>query len=336
MAKALCSLRALRVKAALQRAPGASRADVLGSSKILAAAIGSNCLVLVTSTGLLLRWTVPGPPPTRASQCVSLLPRLLKSRDSDKEFKDVMHKLFVDFSGWHVVVSVASNASIDAPGSAWYVHGTAAKPRELKKTKRAVIESVAWNRTDGDSEDTGRALFGTRDGKILGMRLTRAAGSKSSTARLIEAHMLYSLDPAVSVRGLSQIQFPSDASKFHIMAVASPPPPETRGKEDATGGRRRSSTSVSMTRFYEFVGGPDPYSVFDAYTKKDRPIRPKSRGLHMTTASSMASPCQLEVYSRRGEGSTVERAFAILSGRTVCYGHFHFVRTCDHANAHSS
>ena len=37
---------------------GASRSEVLGTSKVLAAAIGSNCLILVMNSGLMARWRV--------------------------------------------------------------------------------------------------------------------------------------------------------------------------------------------------------------------------------------------------------------------------------------
>ena len=197
----LVRLQGLKVRTALQRAPGASRADVLGKSEVLCCAIGSNCLVIVTSSGRLIRWTVPGPPPTMASQCVDLLPRLLSRSPRGTEFADVVRDVHLDFSGWHAIVTVSASKTDRNTQSTWYVHGTATKPRELRKLKHHVVKSVAWNRSNGDSEKTSQILMGTSTGCILGMQLDRVSGSKSSTARLIDVHVLYKME--ASVRGFT-------------------------------------------------------------------------------------------------------------------------------------
>ena len=163
--------------------------------------IGSNCLVIVTSSGRLIRWTVPGPPPTMASQCVDLLPRLLSRSPRGTEFADVVRDVHLDFSGWHAIVTVSASKTDRNTQSTWYVHGTATKPRELRKLKHHVVKSVAWNRSNGDSEKTSQILMGTSTGCILGMQLDRVSGSKSSTARLIEVHVLYKME--ASVRGFT-------------------------------------------------------------------------------------------------------------------------------------
>lgn len=299
----LVQLQPLRVRTALQRAPGASRADVMGTTEVKCCAIGSNCLVIVTSSGRLIRWTVPGPPPTMESQCVNLLPRLLSRSPRGTEFTDVVRDIHLDFSGWHAIVTVSTSKSDRTTQSTWYIHGTATKPRELRKLKHHVVRTVAWNRANGDSENTSQILMGTSAGCILGMQLDRVSGSKSSTARLIDVHVLYQMKKPAPICGLYQTEFPHQSDKSYVILMTSPPPSSSKGN------KRSSFSEISMAQFHEFVGGPTPFEMFKPYSSSSS-CRPKTRGLHIVTSSD-DTKCQLEVY---------EDNFTILSERLICYG----------------
>lgn len=59
-----------------------------------------------------------------------------------------MHKVFVDFTGNHVIVTTVA-------GDCYYLHSSKSKVVNLKRFSEYHIESVAWNRAEGSESSTG-------------------------------------------------------------------------------------------------------------------------------------------------------------------------------------
>jgi len=78
----------------------------------------------------------------------------------DKGRNDVIFKLHVDPSGYHLIIG-------GNQGDNWYLPvARSLKPRILTMTKGARIESVCWDKEGSDDASTGNILVGTSRGGI--------------------------------------------------------------------------------------------------------------------------------------------------------------------------
>ena len=59
-----------------------------------------------------------------------------------------MHKVFIDFTGNHVIITTVA-------GDCYYLHSSKSKVVNLKRFSDYHIESVAWNRAEGTESSTG-------------------------------------------------------------------------------------------------------------------------------------------------------------------------------------
>ena len=59
-----------------------------------------------------------------------------------------MHKVFIDFTGNHVIITTVA-------GDCYYLHSSKSKVVNLKRFSDYHIESVAWNRVEGTESSTG-------------------------------------------------------------------------------------------------------------------------------------------------------------------------------------
>lgn len=155
---------------------------------------------------------------TRADQIIRMtIPR--------NEF--TLHKVFVDPSGRHIVVT-------STQGENWYLFKGWKKPKLLKSFKM-VIESMAWNKTallsSGGSTSSREILIGARNGTIYEGLLDAEEDFFKSPDRHIQS--VYSTQERQPITGI----------KFDIF----PPQQGTKALVIAT----------TPSRIYQFVGSPD-------------------------------------------------------------------------------
>lgn len=73
---------------------------------------------------------------------------------------DAIHRIFLDPTGSHLIVAMEREES-------YYLHASWKKPKLLAKMKGIVIESVAWDKSNTDTTNTGAILIGTKNGQIF-------------------------------------------------------------------------------------------------------------------------------------------------------------------------
>lgn len=76
-----------------------------------------------------------------------------------KPGSDKIHKLFLDPTGRHLIISMSSQEN-------YYLNRNSKKPKSLGKMKGIQIDSVAWNRQNTTDNSTGAILIGTSKGLI--------------------------------------------------------------------------------------------------------------------------------------------------------------------------
>ncbi|RDB29177.1 Vacuolar protein sorting-associated protein 18 [Hypsizygus marmoreus] len=138
-----------------------------------------------------------------------------------------IHKLFMDPSGWHIVIT-------STQGENWYMFRTWKKPRQLKGFKM-VIESIAWNKaallSASHSTSTREILIGTRNGAIYEAVLDAEEDFFKSQERYLQS--VFSLPERHPITGIKFDLFPPSDPKKALVIVTTP------------------------SRIYQFVGAPD-------------------------------------------------------------------------------
>ncbi|KAJ8269898.1 hypothetical protein GJAV_G00108020 [Gymnothorax javanicus] len=81
-----------------------------------------------------------------------------------------VHKLFLDHTGSHLVISLQSSECL-------YLNRNTQKVRSLSRWKGHLIDSVAWNRVFGTEASTGPILVGTSQGLIMEAEISTSEGS---------------------------------------------------------------------------------------------------------------------------------------------------------------
>mmetsp|Transcript_1320 Transcript_1320/g.3893 ORF Transcript_1320/g.3893 Transcript_1320/m.3893 type:complete len:989 (-) Transcript_1320:17-2983(-) len=179
-------------------------------------AIASNVFLMATEDGTVLRG------------------HLLDGSDVE-EFRltakkgEKLHSLFLDPTGNHAVLSMANGETL-----LW--HSSHKTPRPAKKIAGFLIESIAWNREEGEAESSGPVLLGASDGSIYEAAMEQ--GRDSACRRL------HKLDDRTAVRGL----------EFEVL----------HGAGGAEGEQRLLvlASSANPLRFYRMEGGPDFETLF--------------------------------------------------------------------------
>jgi vacuolar protein sorting-associated protein 18 len=158
-------------------------------------------------------------------------PTLCDEIEISRRHQDVIHKVFVDPTGTHVLVALQG-------GETHYIHKSSTKARKLAKWSGAAVECVAFDRRRGSDSTTRSILVGTQSGDIYEALLDSSGKDKPFT-------LLYSLGAHLPVASLL---FETPAFAVHaeskllvLAAVASP------------------------TRLYTFVGGPSFETLFKQY-----------------------------------------------------------------------
>lgn len=141
-----------------------------------------------------------------------------------------IHKLFLDPSGRHLIIS-------STQGENWYLYRGWKKPRQLKSFKM-VVESVAWNKAAllgaTHSTSTKEILIGGRNGTIYEAVLDAQEDFFKSQERYFQS--VFTLPERHPVTGLSFDFFPPMDQRRALVLV------------------------TTATRIYQFVGTPDKRS----------------------------------------------------------------------------
>jgi vacuolar protein sorting-associated protein 18 len=158
-------------------------------------------------------------------------PTVCDEIEISRRHQDVIHRVFVDPTGTHVLVALQG-------GETHYVHKSSTKARKLAKWSGAAVQCVAFDRRKGSDSTTRSILVGTQNGDIYEAMLDNSGKDKPFT-------LLYSLGASQPVASLL---FETPAFAVHaeskllvLAAVASP------------------------TRLYTFVGGPSFEALFRQY-----------------------------------------------------------------------
>ena len=176
------------------------------SSDMLAMGLASNLIVLIELS--------------HAEQVVKVqIPR--------KPSEMSIHKLFMDPSGRHIIVT-------STQGENWYLYRSWRKPRQLKGFKM-VIESVAWNKSallsSTHSTSTREILIGARNGTIYEAALDAEEDFFKSHERHIQS--IFSLPERHPITGIKFDYFPPADPKKALVLI------------------------TTATRIYQFVGSID-------------------------------------------------------------------------------
>ncbi|MBN3326234.1 VPS18 protein, partial [Atractosteus spatula] len=81
-----------------------------------------------------------------------------------------VHKLFLDPTGAHLVISLTSSECL-------YLNRNTQKVRSLSRWKGHLIESIAWNKLLGTETNTGPILAGTTQGHIFEAEISASEGA---------------------------------------------------------------------------------------------------------------------------------------------------------------
>ncbi|XP_062858441.1 vacuolar protein sorting-associated protein 18 homolog isoform X3 [Trichomycterus rosablanca] len=98
-----------------------------------------------------------------------------------------VHKLFLDPTGSHLVISLTTNECV-------YLNRNTQKVRNLSRWRGHLIESVAWNKQFGTETNTGPILVGTSQGVIFEAEISASEGSLFNTNPDQYFRQVHSLD----------------------------------------------------------------------------------------------------------------------------------------------
>ncbi|XP_006454639.1 hypothetical protein AGABI2DRAFT_176125 [Agaricus bisporus var. bisporus H97] len=156
--------------------------------------------------------------------------QVIKIPINRKPTEMTLHKLFVDPSGRHVIIT-------SMQGENWYLYRNWKKPRMLKGFKM-VIESVAWNKaallSSTHSTSTKEILIGARNGTIYEAVLDAEEDLFKSQERYLQS--VFSLPERHPITGI----------KFDYF--------------NPVDGRKALVVVTTTTRIYQFVGSVDKKS----------------------------------------------------------------------------
>lgn len=85
-----------------------------------------------------------------------------------------VHKLFLDPTGSHLVISLTTNECV-------YLNRNTQKVRSLSRWRGHLIESIGWNKLIGSETNTGPILVGTSQGIIFEAEISASEGSLFNT-----------------------------------------------------------------------------------------------------------------------------------------------------------
>lgn len=212
-----------------------------------------------------------------------------------KKQGDQIHRVFMDPTGTHVIISMQSAEN-------WYLHSSWTKTKFLTKMKGLIVNCVAWNKRNSDPCTTREILFGTDSGGIFE---TCIESREKLFVECKEKNFgpVYNMGDTVSVTGLEFCRFPpapSEPPKYLVLAT-------------------------TPTRIYQFIGGPSFLNIFEHYVDhaefQDIPGDLSHSVLQLYTQTTKARDGSV------GMGLPATRLpteFAWLTGPGIFYGRLSF------------
>ena len=202
--------------------------------RIQAFAVANRTMIAATMEGTLRRSKFSS---TRVEEFA--LPRIgttktiLESADMVPATK--VHRVFVDPTGSHVVLSTVS-------GSIYYLHADSIALKPISGLHGDIrVESLSWDRGMLTPQCTGPVLLGTNQGSLYMFEI-------KSNGELLPASLLFRLDVASPIDSIKFERFPDNPKRLYVMCATTTP-----------------------HRFYEFVGNASNVrNLFENYNKNDR------------------------------------------------------------------
>jgi len=187
-----------------------------------------------------------------------------------------IHKIFTDPTGHHVIIS-----SLD--GNCYYLHSSTNRMKSLRQLKGVQIESVAWDRQNGNERSSGRILLGSSQGVLFEAVL-------DTTDRHVK--QVYDLNDRVPITGLEFQIFPSYSA-------------------DKTAAKPKYFIMLTThIRYYQFVGTGQTFDeVFAPYNQ---------RPLTFTELLSETSNSELHFFAQPYHA--MAKKFAWLNGAGIFHG----------------
>ena len=202
--------------------------------RIQAFAVANRTMIAATMEGTLRRTQFSS---TRVEEFA--LPRIgttktiLESADMVPATK--VHRVFVDPTGSHVVLSTVS-------GSIYYLHADSIALKPISGLHGDIrVESLSWDRGMLTPQCTGPVLLGTNQGSLYMFEI-------KSNGELLPISLLFRLDITSPIDSINFERFPDNPKRLYVMCATTAP-----------------------HRFYEFVGNASNVrNLFENYNKKDR------------------------------------------------------------------
>eukprot|EP01027_Heterolobosea_sp_BB2_P018279 GEZU01025771.1.p1 GENE.GEZU01025771.1~~GEZU01025771.1.p1 ORF type:complete len:926 (+),score=222.24 GEZU01025771.1:26-2779(+) len=199
---------------------------------------------------------------------------------------DEIYRAFLDPTGSHIIVSLSNGENI-------YMHATGSKPKRCDKMKNVVVSSIGWDNDFGTEASTGNILVGSNDGAIYEAKFESKHGLKLFRP-------LYDLKDNASdnqpITGLEVAHFP---------------------KKDKTEPNKYFVMATTVSRYYQFVGGPTFEAMFSNYIGS-----PSFNELFAGNTKSELHFHRKPVF--RGKKKMLPDAFAWLTPAGIYHGNFSF------------
>ncbi|KIL71799.1 hypothetical protein M378DRAFT_155409 [Amanita muscaria Koide BX008] len=219
--------------------------------------------------------------------------QVIKIQLPPKPTEMTIHKLFMDPSGRHIIVT-------SLQGQNWYLYRTWKKPRQLKGFKM-VIESIAWNKplllSSSQSTSTREILIGARNGIIHEAILDAEDDFFKSQERYLQS--VFTLPEKQPITGLRFDLFPLNEQKRAFVLVTTP------------------------TRIYQFVGAVskknDEGRIFSSLFAAYRDGDPKLLELPGSVERS-----ELQFHAPSNQPNALPRTMAWLTGQGIYNGTLKF------------
>eukprot|EP01113_Clastostelium_recurvatum_P023090 TRINITY_DN2761_c0_g1_i3.p1 TRINITY_DN2761_c0_g1~~TRINITY_DN2761_c0_g1_i3.p1 ORF type:complete len:987 (-),score=308.24 TRINITY_DN2761_c0_g1_i3:8-2968(-) len=167
-------------------------------------------------------------------------PQDLEDIEISRRSEDKIHKIFLDPTGSHLLISMANEDN-------YYIHSSWKKPKLIPKLKGHVITSMAWDMYHQNSTTSVSVLLGTSRGRLYETTIEatekRFMEFMAGGAREQVLKQVYCLPEPAAITGLRVERFPpspSEATKFFVLATTN-------------------------TRIYQFIGGPTFENLFSNY-----------------------------------------------------------------------
>lgn len=142
--------------------------------------------------------------------------QVIKVQIPRKPQEMTIYKLFMDPSGRHIIIT-------SIQGENWYLHRTWRKPRPFKSF-RAVIESVAWNKSfllsSGNSKSTREILIGAKNGTLFEVVIDAEEDFFKSHER--HAQPVFSLPERHPITGIKFDYYPSSDRRMILVLLTTP------------------------------------------------------------------------------------------------------------------